>query len=430
VGKKGRPQSGFLDLITITMVRSSVKETDLPLFAGQTRKFLTISELSDLIKRTLETQLDALWVQGEISNFRVPPSGHFYFTLKDDKSQISAVMFRRQGSLLRFTPENGMAVLCFGRVSLYSVRGDLQLYVDDMEPQGQGALALAFEQLKNKLAAEGLFAQERKRTLPFLPESIGIVTSDKGAALHDMLRIIGDRYPDRRVIIRPVKVQGDGAAREIADGIAELNRFGAVDVIIVGRGGGSLEDLWAFNEEIVARAIYDSVVPVISAVGHEIDYTISDFVADQRAPTPTAAAEMVVPRKADLIEQIELLKDELRKNIEFKLTTLREACAGLAKRLADPGRKLRENQQRLDELSVDLLRRFQDKLRQLKDRLAQGAGRLDALSPLAVLERGYSITHKLPEERIVKNAADLQTGDRVRITFAQGKALCRVEEKE
>jgi exodeoxyribonuclease VII large subunit len=412
------------------MVRSSVKETDLPLFAGQTRKFLTISELNDLIKGTLETQLDALWVQGEISNFRIPPSGHFYFTLKDDKSQISAVMFRRQGSLLRFMPENGMAVLCFGRVSLYSVRGDLQLYVDDMEPQGQGALALAFEQLKNKLAAEGLFAQERKRALPFLPECVGIVTSDKGAALHDMLRIVHDRYPDRRVIIRPVKVQGEGAAREIADGIAELNRFGAVEVIIVGRGGGSLEDLWAFNEEIVARAIYDSAVPVISAVGHEIDFTIADFVADRRAPTPTAAAEMVVPRKVDLIEQVELLKEQLLKSIEFKLATLREACTGLAKRLADPGRKLRENQQRLDELSVDLLRRFQEKLRQLKDRLAQGAGRLSALSPLAVLDRGYSITHKLPEERIVKNSTQLVAGDRVRITFAQGKALCRVEDKE
>jgi len=412
------------------MLRRSAIDSDLPLLAAQKRKFLTISELSDLIKRTLETQLDALWVQGEISNFRVPPSGHFYFTLKDDKSQISAVMFRRQGSLLRFTPENGMAVLCFGRVSLYSPRGDLQLYVDDLEPQGQGALALAFEQLKNKLAAEGLFAQERKRTLPFLPESIGIVTSDKGAALHDILRIIRDRYPDRRVVLRPVKVQGDGAAQEIADGIAELNRLGTVDVIIVGRGGGSLEDLWAFNEEIVARAIYDSVVPVISAVGHEIDYTISDFVADQRAPTPTAAAEMVVPRKTDLVEQVELLEDQLLKNIEFKLATLREACASLAKRLADPGRKLRENQQRLDELSVDLSRRFQEKLRQLKDRLAQGAGRLAALSPLAVLERGYSITHKFPEQRIVKNAAELATGDRVRITFAQGNALCRVEEKE
>jgi exodeoxyribonuclease VII large subunit len=412
------------------MARNPVTESDLPLFAAESRKFLTISELNELIKGTLEKHLDALWVAGEISNFKAAPSGHCYFTLKDDKSQISAVMFRRQGSLLRFTPENGMAVLCFGRVSVYTVRGDLQLYVDDMEPQGQGALALAFEQLKKKLAAEGLFAEERKRELPFLPRAIGIVTSDKGAALHDMLRIIRDRYPDRRVVIRPVKVQGDGAAREIADAIMDLNRFGTIDVMIVGRGGGSLEDLWAFNEEIVARAIHASVVPVVSAVGHEIDFTIADFVADRRAPTPTAAAQMVLPRKADLAEQVLALNEQLVKNLEYNLSMLRDAVAGLAKRLADPGRKLRENQQRLDELSVDLLRRFQEKLRQFKDRLAQGAGRLGALSPLAVLERGYSITHKLPEDRIVKAAASLQVGERVRITFAQGKALCRVEEKE
>src|SRR5262245_194830 len=198
------------------MARAANQESDLPLFANVGRKFLTVSELNELVKGTLESQLDALWVQGEVSNFRIPPSGHFYFTLKDDKSQISAVMFRRQGTRLRFVPENGMAVLCHGRVSLYAIRGDLQLYVDDMEPQGQGALFLAFEQLKNKLAAEGLFAQERKRALPFLPETIGIVTSDRGAALHDMLRIINDRFPQRRVVVRPVRVQGDGAAREIA----------------------------------------------------------------------------------------------------------------------------------------------------------------------------------------------------------------------
>jgi exodeoxyribonuclease VII large subunit len=412
------------------MRRSSLEKTDLPLFAGEARRFLTVSDLTELIRGTLESQLDALWVRGEISNFRMPPSGHLYFTLKDDKSQIAAVMFRRQGAMLRFTPENGMAVLCFGRVSLYTVRGDLQLYVDDMEPLGQGALALAFEQLKQKLAAEGLFAPERKRELPFLPVSIGIVTSDKGAALHDMLRIIRDRYPDRRVVIRPVKVQGEGAAREIATGIAELNQNGAVDVIIVGRGGGSLEDLWAFNEEAVARAIYASTAPVISAVGHEIDFTIADFVADVRAPTPTAAAEMVLPLKADLVEQVRLLEGQLGKNIKLKLDSLREASAGLAKRLADPRRKLRENQQLLDEVSVNLLRRFQDRLRQLKDHLARGSGRLEALSPLAVLERGYSITHKLPTEEIVKDAGSLATGDRLRITFARGKALCRVEGKE
>ncbi|HSQ13743.1 MAG TPA: exodeoxyribonuclease VII large subunit, partial [Candidatus Deferrimicrobium sp.] len=232
------------------------------------------------------------------------------------------------------------------------------------------------------------------------------------------------------VIIRPVKVQGEGAAREIAEAIADLNRFGEVDVMIVGRGGGSLEDLWAFNEDVVARAIFASSVPVVSAVGHEVDFTIADFVADWRAPTPTAAAEMVAPRKEDLLEQVQTLGSQLLRNVQLKLFLLQDVCRGLAKRLADPGRKLRENQQRVDELSVDLLRRFQERVRQSKDQLAEVSGRLGALSPLAVLERGYSITHKLPAEQIVKSAASLEIGDVVRITFAQGKSHCRVEGKE
>ena len=414
----------------IPMARQIEREIDLPLFAAATRKFLSVTELNELIKGTLESRLDALWVQGEISNFRVPPSGHYYFTLKDDKSQICAVMFRRQGMALRFTPENGMAVLCFGKVSLYSARGDLQLYVDDMEPQGQGALYLAFEQLKKKLAAEGLFAPERKKALPFLPATIGIVSSDRGAALHDMLRIIRDRYADRRVVIRPVRVQGEGAAKEIAEAIADLNCFAGVEAIIVGRGGGSLEDLWAFNEEIVARAIYASKIPIVSAVGHEIDFTIADFVADHRAPTPTAAAEFILPRKRDLLEQIQVLELQLLKEMEFKLETAKENLNALLKRLTDPGRKLRENQQRLDELSIDLLRRFQECVRQSKNSLMELAGRLSALSPLAVLERGYAIAHKLPGERIVKSAAALQAGDLIRITFAEGQSFCRVEEKK
>ena len=414
----------------IPMARQIEREIDLPLFTAATRKFLSVNELNELIKGTLESRLDALWVQGEISNFRVPPSGHYYFTLKDDKSQICAVMFRRQGMALRFTPENGMAVLCFGNVSLYSARGDLQFYVDDMEPQGRGALYLAFEQLKKKLAAEGLFAPERKKALPFLPATIGIVSSDRGAALHDMLRIIRDRYADRRVVIRPVRVQGEGAAKEIAEAIADLNCFAGVEAIIVGRGGGSLEDLWAFNEEIVARAIYASKIPVVSAVGHEIDFTIADFVADHRAPTPTAAAEFILPRKRDLLEQVQVIELQLLKEMEFKLETAKENLNALLKRLTDPGRKLRENQQRLDELSIDLLRRFQERVRQSKNSLAELAGRLSALSPLAVLERGYAIAHKLPEERIVKSAAALQSGDLIRITFAEGQSFCRVEEKK
>lgn len=411
------------------MPRNRSEASDLPLFAAENRAFLTISELNEIVKGTLESQLEAFWVLGEVSNFRMPPSGHFYFTLKDHKCQIAAVMFRQQGASLAFSPDNGMEVLCFGRVGLYSVRGDLQFYVESMEPKGQGALYLAFEQLKRKLAAEGLFATERKRRLPFLPSSIGLVTSDTGAALHDMLRIIGERFTNRRIMIRPVRVQGAGAAQEVAAGIAELARWGEIDVMIVGRGGGSLEDLWAFNEEIVARAIIASPVPVISAVGHEIDFTIADFVADQRAPTPTAAAEIVLPRKADLVEQLKGCEDALLRAFQINLETAKERLQALVKRLTDPSRRLRENQQRLDDMSLDLVRRFQERMRQLRDQFNQANGRLNALSPLAVLDRGYSIVHKLPEETIVKDAAVLEVGDQLRIRFGKGKAVCRVEEK-
>ena len=404
------------------------KEADLPLFAP-TAKYLTVSQLNQIIRVTLETRLDAVWVLGEISNFRIPPSGHCYFTLKDDKSQISAVLFRRQGQDLAFVPENGMQVLCFARISLYAARGDLQIYVESLEPRGQGALYLAFEQLKKKLAQEGLFAAERKRPLPFLPDAIGIVTSDTGAALHDMLRIIRDRYPDRRIVVRPVKVQGLGSAKEIAAAIADLCTTG-VDVMIVGRGGGSLEDLWAFNEEVVARAIFACPVPVISAVGHEIDFTIADFVADQRAPTPTAAAEMVVPCKKDLLAELQLIENQLLRCMRSKIDNAQEVCRGLVKRLSDPGRKVREKQQHVDDLSVDLQRRFLGRLSQFKERLGYQGSRLGALSPLAVLDRGYSIMHKMPDEVIVKTIDSLDVGDLVRVTLAHGKATCRVQGKE
>lgn len=407
------------------------KQAGLPLFSWEEpRTFLTVSELNQLVKGTLERELDALWVVGEISNLRIPPSGHLYFTLKDDKGQIAGVMFRSQNLALSFRPEDGMEVLCFGRVGLYPARGDLQLYVETMEPRGRGALYLAFEQLKEKLGREGLFAVERKRALPFLPESIGIVTSLKGAAVRDMLRVLADRFAERRVVIRPVRVQGEGAAQEIAEGIRELGGSGSVELIIVGRGGGSLEDLWAFNEEVVARAIFDCPVPVVSAVGHEVDFTIADFVADQRAPTPTAAAQMVVPPREELVAEIEGLRARLVRTAQRRLEEAGELWSGLARRLADPTRRLREDQMRLDELSLGLVRRFQDRLVRLKDRLALGAGRLGGLSPLAVLERGYSIAHKLPEHALVKESASLEIGDRLKITFARGSSVCRVEEKE
>jgi exodeoxyribonuclease VII large subunit len=405
---------------------------DLPLlrWAEESRAFLTVSELSQKVKGVLDRELDAVWVLGEISNLRVPPSGHLYFTLKDDKSQIAAVMFRSQGQALSFQPENGREVLCFGRVGLYSVRGDLQLYVDSMELRGQGSLHLAFEQLKKKLGEEGLFRPERKRPLPFLPRSIGIVTSLKGAALRDMLRVLGDRFPDRRVVIRPVRVQGEGAALEISQGIAELGDSGLVDVMIVGRGGGSLEDLWPFNEEVVARAIYACPVPIISAVGHEIDFTIADFVADHRAPTPTAAAGMIAPKKEELTDQVRILESRLIKVLRHRLEEDRDWWQRMARRLMDPGRRLRENQMRLDDLSVSLGRRLQDRLVRVKNRLAHSAGRLGVLSPLAVLQRGYSIVHKIPEGRIVRDSASIAVGDTLRVSFARGIAQCKVEAKE
>ena len=391
---------------------------------------LTVSELNRIVKGTLEKELNPFWVVGEISNFRVPPSGHFYFTLKDDNSQLAAVAFRSRVQGLSFQPENGMEVLCFGRISLYPVRGDLQLYVEAIEPRGQGALYLAFEQLKKRLWEEGLFDEERKRPLPVLPRSIGIVTSLRGAALRDMLRILGDRFPHRRVVVRPVKVQGEGAALEIAEGIKEIAEFGEVEVLIVGRGGGSLEDLWAFNEEAVARAIFAAPVPIISAVGHEVDYTIADFVADHRAPTPTAAAEMVVPRKSELVAQIVGLEARQLRALRGDLSVRRERWERLARRLVDPTRRLRENQVRLDDLSLSLVRRFQNTLDRFKDRLAPVAGRLGSLSPLAVLERGYSIATKMPNGPIVKDSALLKSGDLLRITFARGRSLCKVEKSE
>ncbi len=407
-----------------------MKKESGTLLLEESRSILTVSELNQLVKGTLERELDSFWVVGEISNYRVPPSGHCYFTLKDNNSQLSAVMFRSYAQGLGFQPENGMEVLCFGRVSLYPARGDLQLYVESVEPRGQGALYLAFEQLKKRLWEEGLFDEERKKPLPVLPRSIGIVTSPRGAALRDMLRILGDRFPERRVVIRPVKVQGEGAAQEIAEGIRDIVESGLVEVVIVGRGGGSLEDLWAFNEEIVARAIFASTVPVVSAVGHEIDFTIADFVADHRAPTPTAAAEMVVPRQTDLMAQTLSFEARVIRAFQGAISIQRDRWERLGRRLVDPTRRLRENQIRLDELSLSLWRRFQNSLDRYKDRLAPVAARLGSLSPLAVLERGYSIVYKMPDGRIVKDSGSVKAGDLLRITFASGSSLARVEKSE
>ena len=391
---------------------------------------LTVSELNEVIRDRLETGLDALWVAGELSNVRLPPSGHIYFTLKDQQSQISAVLFRRHAENLRFRMEDGMEVVCSGRVGLYTVRGALQFYAVEVEARGKGALAVAFEQLKKRLSQEGLFDVDRKKPLPFLPRTIGIVTSLHGAAVRDMLSIIGERFPDRRVVIRPVRVQGEGAAEEIAQGIRELDGTGMPDVLIVGRGGGSLEDLWAFNEEVVARAMASARVPVVSAVGHEIDVTIADFVADQRAATPTAAAEMILPIRRELVDRVAVLARRLRRGTESRLERRRENLGHWVRRLADPGQRLRQGQMRLDDLSLRLWRRQEDSVLRLRERLGHLAGRLGGVDPLAVLRRGYSIVYRVSDGGIVKDASSLQKGHRVRVNFAAGQAVCRVEEVE
>ncbi|HWP57898.1 MAG TPA: exodeoxyribonuclease VII large subunit [Candidatus Acidoferrales bacterium] len=393
------------------------------------RPVLSVTQLNEIVREALERTLPGLWVVGEISNFRVPPSGHFYFTLKDDQSQIAAVMFRRRGQRLPFQPENGMEVLCYGRVGVYPVRGDLQLYVDTIEPRGRGAKQIALEQLKERLWKEGLFSEKRKRPLPFLPRSIGIVTSLHGAAVRDMLRIISDRFADRRIVISPVKVQGDGAGAEIAAAIRDLGESGEVDVLIVGRGGGSAEDLWSFNEEAVARALAAVPVPVISAVGHEIDFTLADLVADRRAPTPSAAAEMVVPSKRELVERVARLESRLESAANGRLERAREGWLRLRRRLADPTRRLRERQLRVDELSLSLERRMRGMLLRFRQAVSQIGKRLNGVSPLAVLERGYSLVLTVPEGKVVKSSAGVEIGDEIKIRFAQGSARCRVEEK-
>ena len=391
---------------------------------------LTVSELNDLIRDRLESGLGAMWVAGELSNVRFPPSGHVYFTLKDPQSQISAVLFRRHAESLRFRLEDGMQVVCSGRVSLYTVRGALQFYASAVEARGKGALAVAFEQLKHRLAQEGLFDVDRKKPLPFLPRTIGIVTSLHGAAVRDMLSIIRERFPDRRVMIRPARVQGEGAAEEIAQGIRELDETGMVDVMIVGRGGGSLEDLWAFNEETVARAIAAARVPVVSAVGHEIDVTIADFVADLRAATPTAAAETILPVRRELEERVAVLAGRLRRGVRSRLERRRENLRHWIRRLADPGRRLRQAQMRVDELSLRLGRRQEERVRLLRERLGHLAGRLGGVDPLAVLSRGYSIVYRVSDGSIVKDASLLEKGHRVRLHFAAGRAICQVEDVE
>jgi len=390
----------------------------------------TVSELTRYIRGLLEDSFPALWVEGEISNCTYHSSGHMYFSLKDAGSVVQCAMFKRSNEKLKFKLKDGMKVISFGKISVYEPRGSYQLIVEEMEPKGIGALQLQFQQLKERLQKEGLFDQAHKVAIPHLPTKVGIVTSPTGAAIQDILNIARRRFSNVEIILYPVRVQGEGAKDEIATAIRDFNKLKNIDVMIVGRGGGSLEDLWAFNEEVVARAIYDSEIPVISAVGHEIDYTIADFVADLRAPTPSAAAELVIPKKEDLIAAINTHTTRLRNALTnmvdmfaHRLATLRESYA-----LKQPLKMVEQYEQMIDDLRKDLAIRV-DHLVQMRGQdfnvLAQT---LEALSPLAILNRGYSITSRVSDGRIVKDAAGLNTGDRVETKLGKGKFTSRVEE--
>lgn len=436
------------------------------------RPIYTVTQLTREIKNLLERNFEYIWVEGEISNLRIPTSGHIYFTLKDETAQIRAVMFRLQSRLLKFEPGDGLQVISYGRISVYEPRGEYQLIIDYLEPKGLGALQLAFEQLKQKLAQEGLFDPAHKKPIPPLPQKIGIVTSPTGAAIRDMLKIIERRYANVHILIYPVRVQGPGAAQEIAQAIKDLNEWPNIDVIIVGRGGGSLEDLWAFNEEIVARAIFNSKVPIISAVGHEIDYTIADFVADLRALTPSAAAELVVQEKIELLEGLANLNNRLFHKFRSFLEIKREKLQSLLYRLIDPRKRLSDQRLRIDDLSSRLFKGvrqimlkkkeiFQLKkdylflhhpgrqisptslhlqqlfrqmilaekgeIRLLRQKWQSWAEKLKTLNPLAILERGYSIAWLLPRGEIIKDVSFLKPEDEVRVKVHKGEFRAKVK---
>ena len=437
------------------------------------RSVLTVSGLSAQLAAVMEERFPAVWVEGEVSNFKVYGSGHAYFTLKDETAQLRCVLFRNRARRVRFEPKDGLHVMAFGAVEVYAQRGEYQLVIELLEPRGLGALQLAFEQLKERLAAEGLFDARRKRPLPRFPRKIGIVTSPSGAAIRDMLRVIGRRFGEIHIVLAPARVQGDGAAAEVAQGIRELNALGGVDVIIVGRGGGSLEDLWAFNDEMLARTIAASKIPVISAVGHEVDFTIADFVADVRAATPSNAAELVVKEKRAVADALADLSARLRRVIGRAVVGQRERLLRTAGRrvLIDPTRPLRDLERRLDDarlrlrqaalaalgagghrlelaarglraanpvthtlngrraltdLSGRLERGAHRVLDRSRHRLGADAARLDSLSPLAVLGRGYSLT-RAADGRIVRRWRDVAVGDAVSVLLHEGRLDCRVD---
>jgi len=449
---------------------------DLNLSLAPERKVWSVSEITARIRGLLERDFQNIWIEGEVSNFREAQSGHLYFTLKDATAQIRCVCFKSTARLLKFRPEDGLHITVRGSLSVYDQRGEYQIYVEHIEPVGLGALQLAFEQLKSKLAAEGLFAAERKKPLPLLPLRIGLVTSPKGAAVRDILRVLRRRFPNLRITLYPVRVQGDGAAGDVVEALRYFNRVRNVDVLILTRGGGSLEDLWAFNEESVARAIAASAIPTISAIGHETDFTIADFVADLRAPTPSAAAEIVVRTRQELAQHIGQLRQQMTQQVRYRLLEWRHRVQELAthhgfRRLED---LLRQYTQQLDDLGARLghslgerlirarqrferaetrIRAFdlRAKIRALRERLDHRTGELESRidrhlvaqrqklerlrlqleerSPLRVLERGYAIVYDAAGN-VVRAADQVSVGDTVAVQLARGKLAAEVKRKE
>ncbi len=435
----------------------------------------TISQLNQDVRLILEGNFSSIWVEGEVSNFRMPRSGHFYFTLKDSLSQVRAVMFRRQNHALHFMPADGDHVLCLGRISLYEPRGECQIIVESLELKGLGGLMKAFEQLKEKLAAEGIFEQKFKKPIPLLPRHVAVITSASGAAIRDILQVIHRRFANLTVTVIPVTVQGSGASAEIVQAIKQCNATlsGKVDTIILARGGGSWEDLAPFNEEVVARAIFSSRIPLISAIGHEVDYTIADFVADLRAPTPSAAAELVVAQREQLMEKLHFLDQRCRREMKNQLDSYRGRLQLCSARLSRPEILYQRLRQRLEELSYRFTRMMTDRLRRLQRQVERAsrslavrtpehrladcrqqlellfhrmmhivrqqqqeqhhalnllAGKLESCSPLGILHRGYAVVEKLPEQQVITDAGKLQPGDQLVARFARGKAYCGVRE--
>lgn len=393
------------------------------------RPILSVSELTRRVKEILEADpvLRTVWVKGEISNFKHHSSGHMYFTLKDEKSRLKCVMFRTRNAALRFRPEDGLTVIAGGAIGVYEVAGEYQLYVDELYPAGQGALHLAFEQLKRKLESEGLFDPARKRPLPFLPRTVGVVTSPTGAAIRDILSVLRRRFPGVDIVLAPAQVQGEGGPASVIRGIRLLNERDDVDVLIVGRGGGSLEELWTFNDEGVARAIAASRIPVISAVGHETDFTIADFVADRRAPTPSAAAEMAVPERAALLAQLSSVRERLGRALEKQLSRRREALQYLrtSPALTRPLDRIYQRRQHLDDVVQRAAVAIRYGLEAKRRRLEALVGKLETLSPLATLARGYAICTK-DDGSVVTDAAAVRAGERVRVRVSRGEIRARV----